>query len=141
MRITSLVTIVAAALTATALPAPAAMDILAPRHGGGGGGDDKKPVPGCSNDNKPVCCQAGLLGLLECTVALLGGICEGSAYCCKTDAAAVSFHRTVVLGSSQRHNTLLVMGCAGSLTTTGFCPNSKQGSLINLQLLNCVLVG
>ncbi|KAL2257141.1 hypothetical protein VTK26DRAFT_603 [Humicola hyalothermophila] len=44
-------------------------------------------ITSCSNDNKPVCCNSGLLGVLDCTVAALGGQCQGQSYCCETNAA------------------------------------------------------
>ncbi|KAJ3460427.1 hypothetical protein MRS44_011294 [Fusarium solani] len=36
----------------------------------------------CNANTKQVCCN----GLLNCAVQVLGKNCDGSAYCCKTDA-------------------------------------------------------
>lgn len=45
----------------------------------------------CSGgNNKQVCCNNGLLGLLTCSVQVLGGACDGSVTCCNTQAAEVS---------------------------------------------------
>ncbi|KAK4237131.1 hypothetical protein C8A03DRAFT_34946 [Achaetomium macrosporum] len=93
MQLTNLFTVAALAMTASALPAAENVDILAKRT---------TPAPTCSNNNQPVCCN-GLLGVLLCAVSVVGGNCEGSSYCCET--------------------------------------NAPVGSLINLQLLNCVHVG
>ncbi|KAL2678972.1 hypothetical protein Neosp_009726 [[Neocosmospora] mangrovei] len=38
----------------------------------------------CNANTKQICCN----GLLSCAVQVLGKNCDGSAYCCKTDAPA-----------------------------------------------------
>lgn len=40
----------------------------------------------CNANTKQVCCN----GLLTCAVQILGKNCDGSTYCCKTSAPAVS---------------------------------------------------
>lgn len=71
MQLSSIVTVLSAAMTAAA---------LAPRTGGS-----------CNNNFEPVCCVADELGVIVCSVlSLLGGTCTGSSYCCETSAAPVS---------------------------------------------------
>ncbi|KAK4101161.1 hypothetical protein N658DRAFT_496453 [Parathielavia hyrcaniae] len=78
MQFSNIFTVLALAMTATALPAA---DVAA-RH-------DSKT---CNNEQKSVCCNGGLLGGIGCTVGVLsiltGDTCQGSAYCCETQAAA-----------------------------------------------------
>ena len=110
MQLTNLATLLALAMTATALPAAENVDLLVPRT--------NNPQPTCQNGNQqPVCCN-GLLGLLGCAVNVLGGACSGSSYCCSTTAAPVSF--------------------SGSRFGTGWANDCVQGTLLNIQLLNCL---
>lgn len=81
MQFSQLFTALAVAMTAAALPAGENVDKLAPRT--------EKPVPSCTNNQQPVCCN-GLLGNILCSVSILGGTCEGSTYCCSTNEAPVS---------------------------------------------------
>lgn len=69
------------ALVATALAAPA--EVVA-RTGGGG----ETPPSTCNNNQQQVCC-AGVVGLL-CLVDILGGNCNGGAYCCDSGSSVVS---------------------------------------------------
>lgn len=67
------------ALVATVAAAPAEVES---RNGGGGGGD-------CNNNGgTQVCCN----GVLDCLVQVVGDSCSNQAYCCQTDAPAVSLH-------------------------------------------------
>ncbi|KAH6851058.1 hypothetical protein B0I37DRAFT_429511 [Chaetomium sp. MPI-CAGE-AT-0009] len=68
MQFTSLFTILAVAMTASALPAE-----VAPRLGG---------ITSCSAQSANVCCN----GLASCLVTALGKNCDGSSYCCETTA-------------------------------------------------------
>lgn len=82
MQLSNIITALALAMTATALPAAENVNLLAERT--------NNPQPTCQNGNQqPVCCN-GLLGLLGCAVNVLGGTCSGSSYCCSTTAAPVS---------------------------------------------------
>jgi len=82
MQFTSIISVLALAMTAAALPAAENIDLLAPRT--------NNPAPACTNnDQRPVCCT-GLFGILGCAVNILGGPCQGSSYCCSTTAAPVS---------------------------------------------------
>lgn len=82
MQLSNIITALAFAMTATALPAAENVNLLAERT--------NNPQPTCQNGNQqPVCCN-GLLGLLGCAVNVLGGTCSGSSYCCSTTAAPVS---------------------------------------------------
>jgi hypothetical protein len=69
MQFTSLFTILAVAMTASALPSE-----VAPRLGG---------ITSCSSQSANVCCN-GLAA--DCLVTLLGKNCDGSSYCCETNA-------------------------------------------------------
>ena len=84
MQFSNLVTALALAITATALPAGENADTLAPRT--------EKPVPSCTNNQQPVCCDSiiPILGDILCSISILGGTCEGSTYCCSTTASPVS---------------------------------------------------
>ncbi|GAB1318033.1 hypothetical protein MFIFM68171_08243 [Madurella fahalii] len=76
MQLSNLVTVLAVAMTATALPSAG---VVAPRTG--------HPVTEteCINNNhKPVCC-AGLLGSLLCLINLLGDNCSANQYCCNIE--------------------------------------------------------
>ncbi|KAJ4291253.1 hypothetical protein N0V88_006254 [Collariella sp. IMI 366227] len=88
MQFKTLITALAVAMTASAMPAGSADAVEA-----------RTEPSVCNNNQKSVCCN-GLLGLLGCTVGILGGNCNGEAYCCQT--------------------------------------NAPLGSLINVQLLNCL---
>lgn len=59
-----------------------AMAVSACATGTGGGSTGGS----CNANTKQVCCN----GLLSCAVQVLGKNCDGSAYCCKTDAPVVS---------------------------------------------------
>ncbi|EGS23441.1 uncharacterized protein CTHT_0001330 [Thermochaetoides thermophila DSM 1495] len=82
MQFTTIFTVLALAFSAAAAPAPAE------KSSGG-----STTITSCSNESKPVCCNKsdGLIGVdvlgLTCAVALLGGQCQGTSYCCETDAA------------------------------------------------------
>ncbi len=79
MQFKNIVSVLALAMTAAALPAAESID---PRT---------NPVQDCSNnDQRPVCCGKTLLGVLECSVSILGSVCKGTSYCCTTNAAPVS---------------------------------------------------
>lgn len=66
------------ALVATVAAAPAEVE----SRNGGGGGD-------CNNNGgTQVCCN----GVLDCLVQVVGDSCSNQAYCCQTDAPAVSLH-------------------------------------------------
>ncbi|KAH6640639.1 hypothetical protein F5144DRAFT_590072 [Chaetomium tenue] len=68
MQFTSLFTILAVAMTASALPSE-----VAPRLGG---------ITSCSSQSANVCCN----GLASCLVTVVGKNCDGSSYCCETNA-------------------------------------------------------
>jgi hypothetical protein len=72
MQFTSLFTILAVAMTASALPSE-----VAPRFG---------DITSCSSQSANVCCD----GLASCLITALGKNCEGSSYCCETGAQQVS---------------------------------------------------
>jgi hypothetical protein len=80
MQFSNIATVLALAMTASALPAAESVDKLTART-----------EPSCSNNQQLVCCN-GLLGLLGlCNIAVLGTSCEGgSSYCCSTNGAPVS---------------------------------------------------
>ena len=59
-----------------------AMAVSACATGTGGGSTGGS----CNANTKQVCCN----GLLNCAVQVLGKNCDGSAYCCKTEAPVVS---------------------------------------------------
>ncbi|GAB0132800.1 hypothetical protein EsDP_00001226 [Epichloe bromicola] len=61
---------------ATAIAALAATAIAAPTNGGGSAGQ-------CNNKPHSVCCNS-VLGLLSCTLNILGQTCSGNSYCCKS---------------------------------------------------------
>ncbi len=79
MQFTTLVTVLAAAMTASASPA------LRARNDGGSGSSGGS----CSTNEQPVCCD-GVLGILACAVSVIGGTCNGNSYCCSTAAPVVS---------------------------------------------------
>ncbi|KAK4035103.1 hypothetical protein C8A01DRAFT_38438 [Parachaetomium inaequale] len=80
MQFSNLFTVLALAMTASALPAAETVGKLAPRT--------DHPVPSCSNNQQPVCCGGLLFDLLGiCSVSILGGTCSGSSTCCTTNAA------------------------------------------------------
>ncbi|KAK3898430.1 hypothetical protein C8A05DRAFT_37973 [Staphylotrichum tortipilum] len=83
MQFTNIISVLALAMTAAALPAAENIDLLAPRT--------NDPAPACTNnDQRPVCCN-GLYGILSCSVNILGSPCEGSSYCCSTSAGHGTF--------------------------------------------------
>ncbi|KAK4139423.1 uncharacterized protein C8A04DRAFT_33105 [Dichotomopilus funicola] len=75
MQITSLFTLLAVAMTASALPS-----FETPARRGGGEGE-KGADNQCTNETANVCCSGGIL---ECVVNIAGP-CNGQAYCCKED--------------------------------------------------------
>ncbi|KAK3305926.1 uncharacterized protein B0T15DRAFT_502952 [Chaetomium strumarium] len=81
MQFSNLFTVLALAMTATALPAAENVDVLAERT-------DTPPPAKCNSSSTNVCCQGGILGNILCAVSILGGSCTGQAYCCQTDAPA-----------------------------------------------------
>ncbi|KAK4131284.1 hypothetical protein BT67DRAFT_160468 [Trichocladium antarcticum] len=93
MQLSNLFTILALAMTATALPA--AEGAVEARTGGGGGDGGGNDQSSCNNNQQNVCCvNGGLLGgllNLSCTVSLLTGTgnCNGGTYCCETNTALV----------------------------------------------------
>ncbi|KAK3904908.1 hypothetical protein C8A05DRAFT_13260 [Staphylotrichum tortipilum] len=68
MQFSSLFTLLAVAMTASAVPSG---------HGGG-----SAEINACSSKTANVCCG----GLLGCVITLVGKECEGSSYCCDTTA-------------------------------------------------------
>jgi hypothetical protein len=74
MQFTSLFTILAVAMTASALPA----EQVAPRAA--------NQVASCNNVQSQVCCD----GVVGCTLNVLGTTCDGGSYCCDSDAVQVS---------------------------------------------------
>jgi len=106
MQFSNFITVLAMAMTATALPAPAEEinnSELVARSGGNG----NIYQGNCSNNAKQTCCMkasnaAGLLTILGglvnvktddllCSVNVLGGPCNAESYCCTTNASGVSF--------------------------------------------------
>lgn len=78
MKQSIIVSILSMAMAVSAVPTS-----IAPTNNGN--------VNQCSGgNNKQVCCNNGLLGLLTCSVQVLGGACDGSVTCCNTQAAEVS---------------------------------------------------
>jgi hypothetical protein len=78
MKQSIIVSILSMAMAVSAVPTS-----LSPTNNGN--------VNQCSGgNNKQVCCNNGLLGLLTCSVQVLGGACDGSVTCCNTQAAEVS---------------------------------------------------
>jgi hypothetical protein len=75
MQLSNLFTILAVAMTATALPAADKSEAVAPRT-------DSH----CNNNQKFVCCN----GILGCAVSILGLGCGGQSYCCETTSGVVS---------------------------------------------------
>ena len=100
MQLSQLFTTLALAMTASALPAGENVDKLAPRT--------EQPVPSCTNNQQPVCCNSILpvLGNILCAVSVLGGTCEGSTYCCSTTAAPV---RTAVFDCWENRMLTLIV--------------------------------
>ncbi|KAL2016250.1 hypothetical protein VTK56DRAFT_4026 [Thermocarpiscus australiensis] len=78
MQLPSLFTVLAFAMTAAALPC-SPDDAAPPRT-------DQHEVEACDNNNQPVCCNGGLLGILDCALAIVGGSCDGQSYCCSSNA-------------------------------------------------------
>jgi len=77
MQFSNLFTVLALAMTATALPAAENVDVLV----------ERTDIPSnCNAASTNVCCQGGVLGGLLCAVSVIGGSCNGQAYCCNTDA-------------------------------------------------------
>ncbi|KAH8642446.1 hypothetical protein IG631_05388 [Alternaria alternata] len=75
MKQSIIVSILSMAMAVSAVPTS-----IAPTNNGN--------VNQCSGgNNKQVCCNNGLLGLLTCSVQVLGGACDGSVTCCNTQAA------------------------------------------------------
>ncbi|EEU43478.1 uncharacterized protein NECHADRAFT_82801 [Fusarium vanettenii 77-13-4] len=70
-----------------------AMAVSACATGTGGGSTGGS----CNANTKQVCCN----GLLNCAVQVLGKNCDGSAYCCKTDAPATLHICTVSRDSNE----------------------------------------
>jgi hypothetical protein len=84
MQFSNLFTILALAMTATALPAAEEADnILAPRTGGGA----NQCSATNSGNRKTVCCN----GFLNCVVAINTCNSDQSVWCCKNAGTPVSF--------------------------------------------------
>ncbi|KAK4150618.1 hypothetical protein C8A00DRAFT_17884 [Chaetomidium leptoderma] len=81
MQLSAVFTILAVAMTASALPSEGGHGSSEGGHGGAPGGDVEATLASCNSDSKNVCCNKGNL---NCVVAALGKNCEGSSYCCKT---------------------------------------------------------
>lgn len=79
MQFSTIFTVLAVAMTASAAALP----------GNGGGGDTS--VVSCSSIQQNTCCQKtdGLLSVLDitCSVNVIGGNCNGQAYCCESDSS------------------------------------------------------
>lgn len=73
MQFSTIFTVLAAAMTATALPNVARS-----------GGDETAVCSSTHNNN--VCCD----GLLNCVLNVVAENCSNDAYCCKSDAVQVS---------------------------------------------------
>lgn len=71
MQFTSLFTMLAVAMTASALPSEAA-----PRGNN---------VGSCNSIAQNTCCN----GLLDCLITVVGETCKGEAYCCDTSGKTV----------------------------------------------------
>lgn len=65
MQLTSIFAILATAAVAVAMPAE-----IAPRTGS------------CNSNQKTVCCNGGLLDLINLNCVLSANTCSGEAYCC-----------------------------------------------------------
>ncbi|KAK4120604.1 hypothetical protein N657DRAFT_648762 [Parathielavia appendiculata] len=73
MQFSNIFTVLALAMTATALPAA---DVAARTDSGS-----------CNNNQKAICCNGGLIGGILCSVQILaiGDICSGETFCCSND--------------------------------------------------------
>jgi hypothetical protein len=75
MQFTSVFTLLAVAMTASALPSEVARG---------------NNIASCNAASQNVCCN----GLLNCVVQVAGKTCNTEAYCCETTAPQVSANRT-----------------------------------------------
>ncbi len=75
MQFSSVFTILAVAMTASAIPS------------GGKGGGGSTEINACSSKTANVCCGSTVLG---CLITLIGKECAGESYCCDTNAPEVS---------------------------------------------------
>lgn len=80
MQLTSLFTLLAVAMTASALPSLETPTRRSEKGGGSGEGDT------CTNETANVCCTGGILACL----VNVAGPCTGSSYCCSQDKIKVS---------------------------------------------------
>jgi hypothetical protein len=109
MQFSNIFTLLAVAMTATALPAADNSNAVAPRTGGS-----------CHTHQKQVCCN----GILTCLVTILGASCSGKTYCCETSSGPVSIPCSL-------HGVGL---CDWDKVLT----TVAQGTIVNVALLNCV---
>lgn len=107
------------ALAATALAAPS-LEVRT---------DPQPPTPPpsdiCPNDNKQVCCT----GLLTCLVQVLGAPCSNDAFCCKTEAPAVSFPQQGTVIGRMCLLTYILLGRLHQHCSPQLCQHSLSSSL------------